>query len=332
MFNLKEKHIVVPLVLISVIFLLFLSTRSPTCIKEGLTNVGVCNNDQLSEVIGNDTKLVLLPLEDDVLESNIIKLEKKEKKVKKVSSSDVSVKPESSQYESAYNNKNKMLSLDKESESLKMNGKNNMSKIEYKNNANPILLTKKKIKEFKNIYDMEKTSILEKKLNNNDSDIPVMSKSLKSSRQGSAYNFKDTYNESSPKPNTEYISVSEKKYFNLNSDENDMEKSNIIKEVINSMDNKLNNSGLLYNNNTDDISTGCDREDSVLVGFDNRDNIYGLLRSDIHANISTGMSNKLEDSKCNTLRGAIKELSNNGHLNNSKTSWNDTFKETCGEW
>ena len=128
-----------------------------------------------------------------------------------------------------------MLSLDKESESLKMNGKNNMSKIEYKNNANPILLTKKKIKEFKNIYDMEKTSILEKKLNNNDSDIPVMSKSLKSSRQGSAYNFKDTYNESSPKPNTEYISVSEKKYFNLNSDENDMEKSNIIKEVINSM-------------------------------------------------------------------------------------------------
>ena len=35
MFNLTEKHIVVVIVLISVIFLLFLSTRTPMCIKEG---------------------------------------------------------------------------------------------------------------------------------------------------------------------------------------------------------------------------------------------------------------------------------------------------------
>merc|ERR1712146_206223 len=35
-FNLKERHIVVVLVLIAVIFLLFLSTRTPMCITEGL--------------------------------------------------------------------------------------------------------------------------------------------------------------------------------------------------------------------------------------------------------------------------------------------------------
>ena len=37
MFNLKERHIVVVLVLIAVIFLLFLSTRTPMCITEGLS-------------------------------------------------------------------------------------------------------------------------------------------------------------------------------------------------------------------------------------------------------------------------------------------------------
>ena len=36
MFNLKEKHIVVVLILIGVVFLLFLSTRSPLCVREGL--------------------------------------------------------------------------------------------------------------------------------------------------------------------------------------------------------------------------------------------------------------------------------------------------------
>ena len=38
MFNLTEKHIVVVLVLITVIFLLFLSTRTPMCAKEGFIN------------------------------------------------------------------------------------------------------------------------------------------------------------------------------------------------------------------------------------------------------------------------------------------------------
>ena len=36
MFNLKERHIVVVLILIGVLFLLFLSTRSPICVREGL--------------------------------------------------------------------------------------------------------------------------------------------------------------------------------------------------------------------------------------------------------------------------------------------------------
>ena len=35
MFNLRERHIVVVLVLIAVIFLLFLSTRTPMCVTEG---------------------------------------------------------------------------------------------------------------------------------------------------------------------------------------------------------------------------------------------------------------------------------------------------------
>ena len=35
MLNLTEKHVVVVIVLIAIIFLLFLSTRTPTCAKEG---------------------------------------------------------------------------------------------------------------------------------------------------------------------------------------------------------------------------------------------------------------------------------------------------------
>ena len=60
MFNLKERHIVVVLVLIAVIFLLFLSTRTPMCITEGL-NLNEYNsmykveNQNLNDSIINDS-------------------------------------------------------------------------------------------------------------------------------------------------------------------------------------------------------------------------------------------------------------------------------------
>ena len=51
MLNLKERHIVVLLVLIAVTFLLFLSTRKPICLKEGMS----LNNEFIYKIKSKNT-------------------------------------------------------------------------------------------------------------------------------------------------------------------------------------------------------------------------------------------------------------------------------------
>ena len=66
MLNLTEKHVVVVLVLIAIIFLLFLSTRTPICNKEtfnGLNHYSQENND----LYMSDKKLSDIT---DIIESN----------------------------------------------------------------------------------------------------------------------------------------------------------------------------------------------------------------------------------------------------------------------
>merc|ERR1711907_396317 len=88
MFNLKERHIVVVLVLIAVIFLLFLSTRTPMCITEGL-NLNEYNsmykveNHNLDDSIINDFSYSNNNLSFNETETSKI-IEESEKEVKPI--------------------------------------------------------------------------------------------------------------------------------------------------------------------------------------------------------------------------------------------------------
>ena len=88
MFNLKERHIVVVLVLIAVIFILFLSTRTPMCITEGL-NLNEYNsmykveNHNLNDSIINNSSYSNNNASFNEIESSKI-IEDSEKEVKPI--------------------------------------------------------------------------------------------------------------------------------------------------------------------------------------------------------------------------------------------------------
>ena len=72
-------------------------------------------------------------------------------------------------------------------------------------------------------------------------------------------------------------------------------------------------------------------------------NSYGLLREEIPSiqkiekcKNKKNLSNKenLSNEKCSTLKSAILDLNKGGYIDNNsvENSWNNTFKDTCGNW
>ena len=311
MFNLKERHIVVVLVLIAVIFLLFLSTRTPMCITEGL-NLNEYNsmykveNHNLNDSIINDSSYSNNNGSVNDIETSKI-IDDSEKEVKPIVLSKNQIHEytmgEAEVLEGKHNLKH---------EDVKSNEVKDLNKIK----SNTILLTKKQHK-------------LKKREKNP--------------------NFKDSYNKVNVTPTSsasnddqEYIEDAESDNYDLNHSntyihENQYnlignkyseisDSSNMISEVNNNLDNKLK-----------EIQTSVYHEESVPMGYSNYDfNAFGLLREEIPSvkKINYESSNNLDNAKCSTLRSAVLDLNKSGFITNNKveSSWNDTFKETCGNW
>jgi hypothetical protein len=103
--------------------------------------------------------------------------------------------------------------------------------------------------------------------------------------------------------------------------------SNMVNEVTSSLDNKLNEVAL--NNDY--------HEESVPMGYSNYNfNAFGLLREEIPSvkTATYSKSKNLDNQKCTTIKRAILDLNKSGFIgnNNVESSWNNTFKETCGNW
>jgi hypothetical protein len=311
MFNLKERHIVVVLVLIAVIFLLFLSTRTPMCITEGL-NLNEYNsmykveNHNLNDSIINDSSYSNNNgLVNDIETSKIIDESEKEVKPIVLSKNQIHeyTMDEAEVLEEKYNLKH---------ENIKSNEVKNLNKI--KNNT--VLLTKKQHK----LKKIEKNP-----------------------------KFKDSYNNENLTP-TSSASRDDKEYIeDVNSDNYDLSHSNtyIHENQYNLIENKYSeisdNDNMIseVNDNLDnklkEIQTSEYHEESVPMGYSNYDfNAFGLLREEIPSvkKINYKSSNNLDKAKCSTLRSAVLDLNKSGFITNNKveSSWNDTFKETCGNW
>lgn len=311
MFNLKERHIVVVLVLIAVIFLLFLSTRTPMCITEGL-NLNEYNS--------------MYKVENHNLNDSIIN-------------------------DSSYSNNNGSVNDIETSKII------DDSQKEVK----PIVLSKNQIHE----YTMGEAEVLEEKHNLKHEDVKsnevkdlnniknntvlLTKKQHKLKKREKNPNFKDSYNKVNVTPtlsasndDKEYIEDAESDNYDLNHSntyihENQYnfienkyseisDSSNMISEVNDNLDNKLK-----------EIQTSEYHEESVPMGYSNYDfNAFGLLREEIPSvkKINYESSNNLNNAKCSTLRSAVLDLNKSGFITNNKveSSWNDTFKETCGNW
>ena len=311
MFNLKERHIVVVLVLIAVIFLLFLSTRTPMCITEGL-NLNEYNS--------------MYKVENHNLNDSIIN-------------------------DSSYSNNNGSFNDIETSKII------DDSQKEVK----PIVLSKNQIHE----YTMGEAEVLEEKHNLKHEDVKsnevkdlnniknntvlLTKKQHKLKKREKNPNFKDSYNKVNVTPtlsasndDKEYIEDAESDNYDLNHSntyihENQYnfienkyseisDSSNMISEVNDNLDNKLK-----------EIQTSEYHEESVPMGYSNYDfNAFGLLREEIPSvkKINYESSNNLDNAKCSTLRSAVLDLNKSGFITNNKveSSWNDTFKETCGNW
>ena len=311
MFNLKERHIVVVLVLIAVIFLLFLSTRTPMCITEGL-NLNEYNsmykveNHNLNDSTISDSTYENNHTTFNQIESSKI-IEDSEKEVKPI----VLSKNQMNEYQM-----------------------NDAEILEDKHNLNN---EKVEPNEDKDLNKIESKTIL---LNKNQHKLKKRKNNPK---------FKESYNKNNLTPTSsasldsdEYIEDVESDNYNLNHSntyihENQynlisskysevLDTSNMVQEVNDVLDNKLK-----------EIQSNEYHEESIPMGYSNYDfNAFGLLREEIPSvkKVNYNKKSNLDDAKCSTLRSAVLDLNKSGFINNNKveSSWNDTFKETCGNW
>ena len=163
-------------------------------------------------------------------------------------------------------------------------------------------------------------------------------------------NFEDSYNKQNQTPTSsasnkdkEYIEdansvnygtnhsntyIHENQYNVINSSYAEVsDSSNMVHETDDTLSNKLNE--ITINSNA--------HEESVPMGYSNYDfNAFGLLREEIPSVKTANYSKEsnLNDQKCSTIKSAILDLNKSGFINNSsvESSWNNTFKETCGNW
>ena len=125
-----------------------------------------------------------------------------------------------------------------------------------------------------------------------------------------------------------YNTVHSNKYIHpnqYNANFNIQDTSNMVDEVVNPLDNKLNErSGMV------DDCNEC-HDENVPMGFGGfAYNSYGLLRKEIPS-VRKVVQKNLSNEKCNTLKNAVLDLNKSGYIdnNNVESSWNNTFKESC---
>jgi len=311
MFNLKERHIVVVLVLIAVIFILFLSTRTPMCITEGL-NLNEYNsmykveNHNLNDSIINNSSYSNNNASFNEMESSKI-IEDSEKEVKPI----VLSKNQMNEYqmndaeilEDKHNLKNEQVEPNKEKD---------LNKIESKT----ILLNKKqhKLKKRKNNPKFKESY-------NKNNLTPTSSASFESDEhvedvESGNYNL----NHSNTYIHENQYNLISSKYSEV------LDTSNMVSEVNDVLDNKLK-----------EIQSNEYHEESIPMGYSNYDfNAFGLLREEIPSfkKINNNKKSNLDNAKCSTFRSAVLDLNKSGFIKNNKveSSWNDTFKESCGNW
>ncbi len=374
MFNLKEKHIVVVLILISVVFLLFLSTRSPLCVREGLNtfNYSRVNDDNsMNAAISCAKKSKNLPKD----ENNELKLSykiKKSQKNRKSKNGKSYIEKQLNEYnKNNKNNKNKLSnnsvneSSDEFANDLENKTLGSLSNDRIIDNSvkniKPIVLSKNQIQEYgvndnTNLEEVsgltEKTEMednVEKKLESiKGRGIILDNEGHKLKPFDKNSKFEETYTSKvQPNPDTSievnefieniksesYNTVHSNRYIypdQYNSNINVADTSNMIDEVVNPLDNKLNEkSGII------DDCNEC-HDENVPIGFGGfAYNSYGLLRKEIPSVRKIVQKKQyLSNDKCTTLKSAVLDLNKGGYLNNNnvESSWNNTFKESCGEW
>ena len=304
MLNLTEKHVVVVIVLIAVIFLLFLSTRTPICTRESFIENNLKSN---SILCGDDSA----NLERNYQSDNEIKSSQSNKKLKKKSKLE-NTKIIQQYKENNYSEVNNDLFMDK-NEHTPINIDNDKN-IKHDKNK-PLLLTKSDMKDLKGLYDSE--------VSVNDANDEVLINEFDNSYENLHYK-KITYatiseNEIDESIETKIEDVSNK----ITLSEND-NLSPLLDDTP-----LLNDKPFNYGNNcSDDVDVPEGRD--VTYNF----SPFGLLREQSKSFYQEHNKRQLDEDKCSVLRDAVLDLNKTGVIknNNVEDSWNNTFKDTCGNW
>jgi len=310
MFNLKERHIVVVLVLIAVIFLLFLSTRTPMCITEGLSlneynSMYKVENENLQDSIVNNTYYSNSNASFNEIDSSTV-TEKYKKEAKPI----VLSKNQMQEYQM----KNADVLEDKfnlKQEKVLPNKKKILNKVKSKT----ILLSEEQHKLKKRTKNPNFIDSYSKNINTPIPSASVIHNEFIEDEESDNYGL----NHSNTYIHTNQYNLTDNKHAEV------VDSSNMITEVRHNLDNKLK-----------EMKTNEYHEESVPMGYSSYDfNAFGLLREEIPSvkKINYKKSN-LDNEKCSTLRSAVLDLNKGGFINNNsvESSWNDTFKETCGNW
>jgi hypothetical protein len=332
MLNLKERHIVVLLVLIAVTFLLFLSTRKPICLKEGMS----LNNEFIYKIKSKNTDDLKF---DDYQNSEYSSIENKDLCVGKINLK-----------------KNEPIVLSKNQ--IKEYDMNNAEvledKIDLKKISSNNKVTKVKSKKISNKKFVDSYSI-----NNNvnpNSNIVIYNKyenDIEPSNYGTKYsninildnnftNVNETVNETVDETVDETVNETVDETVNETVDETVDETVNeTVDETVNeTVDETVDETKEqdVISKTFNEVEENDDyHEKCVPMGnIDNKLNAYGLLRKEIlsYDKINYKKDKNLDESKCSTLRNAVLDLNKTGYIDNNSVekSWNGTFKETCGNW
>lgn len=186
----------------------------------------------------------------------------------------------------------------------------NNDTIKQNNNDKPLLLTKSDMFDLKGAY---KT----------DTEIEINE-------------FDSSYDENLHNKKATYASISEELDEIIENKIDDIieKKITLVKkeESVEILDDKP-----LLNDKPFDYENNCSEEiPEVPEGRDISYNFspFGLIREQIKSFDLENNIVKLDEDKCSILRGAVLNLNKTGVIknNNVESSWNNTFKDTCGNW
>ena len=352
MLNLKERHIVVILVLIAVTFLLFLSTRKPICLKEGMS----LNNESIYKIKSKNTDDLKF---DDYQNSEYSFLENKDSCVGKINLDKnepvVLSKNQIKEYDM-----NKAEVLEDKVDFKKISSNNKVIKVKSKKSSNKKFVDTYSINNNVNpnsnivIYNKYENDIEPSNYGTKYSNINILDNNFNNVNDNVKETVDEITDETTYKTTDETVDEITDETVNETVDEitDETVDENVDETTYKTTDETVDENTDETINKTVDETKEQDvisktfnevkdndeyHEECVPIGnIDTKLNVYGLLRKEIlsYDKINYIKDKNLDESKCSTLRNAVLDLNKTGYIDNNSVekSWNGTFKETCGNW